>query len=360
MFNSKDIFNRMESNRIWVLIGKKKNGEASVSELHELEELLAANTGSGYLEEEVDKLWEAPMKAVEPLEPGANVWPAIISSINRRQWVLRLTPATARWLTVAAMVVLLAGAGVWAFLLGGQRALQGGVLTEISTKMASRSSMLLPDGTQVFINGNSRIIYNAQDFGKQNREVKLIGEAFFDVAKDARHPFIIHAGVVNIRVLGTAFNVKAYPKQKQVETSLLSGIVEITTVKDPERKIVLKPDEKIIIPLDDPETPVLETEGTTPATYSILQLKKNGHQVLPETAWMNKTLEFDNETFEELAARLESWYSVTIRFTGDKIGLKRFTGLIENENLQQTLDAMKLSYPFTYTIKDDEVTINSK
>ena len=155
---------------------------------------------------------------------------------------------------------------------------------------------------------------------------------FFDVTKNPKVPFVIHAGVANITVKGTAFNVKAYPGQKNIETTLLRGLIEITTAQNPNKKIYVKPNEKIIIPANI--TSEKNQIADTAKTFTITQVKNNNtDKILPETAWMKDKLEFNNETFETLTPEMESWFNVNIQFVNDEIKAKRFSGLIEKETL---------------------------
>ena len=230
---------------------------------------------------------------------------------------------------------------------------------KIATAPASRSKIKLPDGTQVWLNSNSQLLYDSGNFSKQKREVVLSGEAFFDVVKNEKIPFVIHAGNVNITVKGTAFNVKAYPSQKNIETTLIRGLIEITTKQEPDRKIIVKPNEKIIIPgVIETGKSIYKQDNTF--LYTISRLKKDEHNTVAETVWMNSKLEFNNESFEELLPKLESWFSVEIHLNDIALKQKRFSGLIEKETLIQTLQALQLSCPFTYTINGTDVWINKK
>ena len=94
--------------------------------------------------------------------------------------------------------------------------------------------------------------------------------------------------------------------------------------------------------------------------YTIKQIEKDKDNNLAETTWMNKKLEFDNETFEEIIPKMESWFSVTIHIAHSTLLSKRFTATIENENLEETLNAMQLSYPFTYVKKGSDIWISKK
>jgi len=192
-------------------------------------------------------------------------------------------------------------------------------------------------------------------FGSTTREVYLSGEAFFDVAKNDKAPFIIHTGSIDITVLGTAFNVKAYPGEKNVETALVRGLIAITTHNDPDRKIILKPNEKITIPND---TAVALTPTIAPAVYAITALNTGKAGIVPETVWMQRKLEFDDEPFAELAPKMEAWFDIKIRFGNETIKNKHFSGVIEKETLEETLKDMRLSTPFSYTLKGNDLLIN--
>jgi ferric-dicitrate binding protein FerR (iron transport regulator) len=345
----------MDSERIWVLLARKKAGEASPQELAELESL-QGNTA--YSNEVIDKIWDSPMHSFPEMKANPDLWDRLKKRIDHPP-VIRLSPKIG-W--AAAACVLSIGIS-WLVLmhrsdLKTEQPLTASLNT-VTTKPSSKVKQELPDGTQVWLNGNSQLTYSTVDFGKTKREVVLVGEAFFDVVKNEKVPFIIHAINVNITVKGTAFNVKAYPSQKNVETSLIRGLIEITTKQDPERKIILKPNEKIIIPEVGNEKTVSDIDSSQ-SLYSIARLQKDKNQVIAETAWMQSRLEFDNESFEHIAPKMDSWFSVSIHFNDSAIASRRFSAVIEKESLQQTLEALKLSYPFNYQIKGSEIWISKK
>lgn len=102
---------------------------------------------------------------------------------------------------------------------------------ESITMHTERRQLELPDGTRVWLSPNSKLKYPDQ-FRESNRVVSLVGEAFFEVAHDAKHPFIIHSGQVNTRVLGTSFNISAYPQQAEISVTLLTGKVAVALQKE--------------------------------------------------------------------------------------------------------------------------------
>lgn len=215
----------------------------------------------------------------------------------------------------------------------------------------------LPDGTKVTLNAGSTIDISAQ-FNSEAREIVLTGEAFFEVAHDDQKPFIIHTHLMDIRVLGTTFNVKAYPDDKITETSLLEGSIEVTMKANSKEKIILKPKEKLIVPapsavaaaksIPEPEQPFVVTQ----ITYN------KADSSLAEVSWTEDRLAFNDQTFEELARTLERWYNLNIRFEDEAVRDFRFTAIFERKNVAQVLKALQLSRQFKYTINGDEIIIS--
>ena len=152
--------------------------------------------------------------------------------------------------------------------------------------------------------------------------------------------------------------MKAYPNEKTIETSLVRGLIEITTKQDPDRKILLKPNEKIIIPVGE-----MQKEGKLnpdAAIYTITPLRNDPSKKLAETVWLQTRFEFDNEPMDELAPKMEHWFNIKIHFLDNEIKTKRFSGVVEKETLKQTMEAMQLSFHFNYKIKENELWIGVK
>ena len=170
-------------------------------------------------------------------------WSNISDKINPPKKVFSLSTAT-RWIAAAVILIFISTSIFIYYKTVSKNAASPAInnISEVITKPALKRNFYLPDGTHVWLNGNSKIAYTNNDFGAAKREVVLTGEAFFDVVKNAAVPFVIHAGVVNITVKGTAFNVKAYPGEKNIETTLIRGLIEITTKQEPNKKIYGKPE----------------------------------------------------------------------------------------------------------------------
>lgn len=235
----------------------------------------------------------------------------------------------------------------------------------IATKYGSKTSVTLPDGTKVWINAGSKLTYD-NDFGNTLREVNLIGEAFFDVTHNAEKPFIIHTSKMDIRVLGTEFNVRCYPDEKKIETSLLRGSIEVTLKNKPDEKIYLKPNEKLILINDDiveaPKLPVhQEQEPAKPKLFEEVSIKHLTYQpidsLVVETCWVENRLAFMGETFEDVAKKMEKWYGVNITITDEKLKQTHLTGSFEGETIDQALKALQITTTFNYTKNQNTIII---
>lgn len=222
------------------------------------------------------------------------------------------------WKRIAAVaaVIVLAGATFWWMnkSTGSQQP-----QAELKTTQASHHKvMLLPDGTKVTVNLNSKLQYPTV-FKTDIREVYLSGEAYFEVAHDAARPFIVHTGSYSTKVLGTVFNVNAYPGSEQVTVTVTSGKVQ---VYEADKSLgILTAQEQLVI---------------NKKTGTAEQAKANAAQV---SEWKDEDLVFDNITFEEAAALISARYGVQLQFANDAIRLCRFTSTFFSSNgLEQVMD----------------------
>jgi ferric-dicitrate binding protein FerR (iron transport regulator) len=230
----------------------------------------------------------------------------------------------------------------------------------VSTKPASKSQIQLPDGSTVWLNASSDLTYG-ENFGKQLREVNLSGEAFFDVVKDPDHPFIIHTSVVDVKVLGTAFNVRSYPNDENTETSVIRGKVEVTVKNQENTKYYLTPDQKVVVPnhVSVAGTVVPRRDEATPLLSIQPLTRYHVDSSIIETSWVENKLIFQgNETFREVALKMERWYNVRIHFVDPEVAEYRMYGSFTNETVKQALDALKIGFNFNYEMNKDDITIS--
>ncbi len=233
------------------------------------------------------------------------------------------------------------------------------------TPSRTKSKIVLSDGTVVTLNSETALKYPAT-FTGDTREVYLNGEAFFEVTKDHKHPFIVHTKKMSVRVLGTAFNVKSYANDASSETTLIRGAIEVTLADRPSDKIILKPSEKLILKNNniaeersnhkDLAAVKPEIESTKYALTNLTHFKSNDSTIV-ETSWVGNRLVFKDENFIELANQMERWYGVKIKFKNDELKEYHFTGIFERESVLQALSALQMIEPFHYKIKNESVYI---
>ncbi|MCF3108185.1 FecR domain-containing protein [Niabella sp. CC-SYL272] len=351
----------MTANRLIELLARKKSGELSLPELKELRTLLAQHPEDALLASLVDDLFRQRLD----YENGYAVpeVDALLQRLHRKQAVQEALPERSsklfrlnRMAVAAACLLLVAGTGLYLFYASGNRSLKQNV---VATKKGSKSYILLPDGTQVWLNAESRVAYK-DDYGKKNREISLTGEAYFDVIKDKERPFIIHTETIDVKVLGTTFNVRAYKNDGHTETTLIRGSVEISMRKDPARKFLLKPFEKISID----NSGALQNKGTADKEAGFLYALKKIKPVADssgaaETQWVQNRLVFDKQRLDDIARELSRWFDVEIFITDNKLRNTEYSGAVEEAaSLGQVLESLKLTGAFHYTIHNKTVTIS--
>ena len=369
----------MTEEKAWQLLILKLSGEATPEQLAELEKALEQHPEFNLRPELLESVWKSRQKREKP---------DIDSSFNRHLQRLsnhlsdealkydddepvqepalqpRRTTLYKRLAMISAVAACFILAAVMLFNSSGNRQEPPPAAAQnlVSTKNGSKSKLQLPDGTQVWLNSGSRISYG-NDFTGATRQVTLKGEAFFDVVKDAARPFIIHTDAIDIKVLGTAFNVRSYPDEKVTETALIRGSVEITLHTSPDKKIVLKPSEKLIVKNDSATViaGTITSQGSRPTPILSLTQVHYVDRVHDsssmETLWTKNKLVFDGETLEQVARKLERWYGVRVIIQSDMLKNTEYNGVFEDENLSEVLYALQLTGNFNYTIKKQEVII---
>jgi transmembrane sensor len=232
------------------------------------------------------------------------------------------------------------------------------------TPSRAKSKIVLSDGSVITLNSETVLKYPPV-FKGNTREVYLNGEAFFDVTKDHARPFIVHAGKMSIKVLGTAFNIKSYENDPASETTLIRGAIEVTLTDRPSDRIILKPNEKLVLkstpikaqPLKKRSPKInYDSVNTSYALTTLTYLRSNDTTVV-ETSWVNNKLVFKDEEFKNLANKLERWYGIKVKFKNSDVKDYRFTGVFEKESVSQAFNALQMIEPFTYKQKNETVYI---
>jgi len=365
----------MTEERLWELLSLQLSGEATANELEELEKLMQKFPGAAMQAEITGNIWRSRQE--ETTNKGAAFDRHLQRLSNHLSVpVLQFDEdgrsgnepnmrffSKHKWLLISGV----AASVLIAFLLlvksGNKKAIAGRQLANtVSTKPASKSRVELPDGTQVWLNADSKITYD-QNFMGNFREVQLSGEAYFEVTHDKTRPFIIHTHAMDVKVLGTVFNVRSYPDERTAETSLIQGSVEITLRSSPDKKIILRPNEKLIvnntlasIQNSDSVHAYSTVEEEPVMTLSKVRYAKQDTGSI-ETMWVKNKLAFENETFERMSAELEHWYNVTVELKNEKLKSLHFTGVFENKPLNEVMEALCYSRHLQYEVKEGKVVI---
>lgn len=363
---------------IWTLMARKLSGEATIQELEELQQLLIQNPRENYSLEVMQDIWDN--KGTHDPQYAEHKYKELVLRIQRlgiddstfsgeedhsiinKEGFTKHRQGLKPYLFGALGIIIILFAGLLFYFQKKDQHIVKEIQAnnEISTRYGSKSNMVLPDGTKVYLNSGSKLTYD-KNYGTDIREVNLTGEGYFDVVKNPKKPFIIHTSSINIRVLGTAFNVRCYPDEKNTETSLVRGSLEVT-VKGGQQKIILKPNEKLIVSNSKKEKEnasvnkkdaVVENNIIELSHVSLLDIDSS----IIETSWVNNRLVFRSETFEQIATKMERWFGVSIQFANEKLKDLKFTGVFEKETIDQALKALQLTTFFSYTINKDSIVI---
>jgi len=235
---------------------------------------------------------------------------------------------------------------------------------DIVVPNGSRSHLTLADGTKVWLNAGSRFRYDT-DFGQKSREVYLEGEGYFDVARDTTKIFVVKTDKLDIKALGTSFNVKAYPGEENIETVLVSGKVCIgDVVLAPNEKLIYtKKNKNVVIEKKTSETqqPVVATTNEDRKTPPPVQpsVKIREIQVDPAiyTSWKDDLWRVESETLGTFAVKLERRYDVKIRFASRSVQALSINATIRDESLEQVLRFLQLTVPIDFSIDGKSVVL---
>jgi transmembrane sensor len=201
------------------------------------------------------------------------------------------------------------------------------VSSTIYAPLGARVSFSLPDGSSGMLNSGSHLSYSIPF--SSNRNVTLEGEAWFNISHDESHPFEISTGSSTVKVLGTSFNMSAYPEENYVEVVLQQGEVEFSDNKGDEKVIIL-PSERLIF-----QNGNISKSMADPAKYN---------------AWTTGKLVFRGDLMEEVARRIERWYNVKVELANKELNKYSFRATFEDDKLEDVLRFLSMTSPIRYQI----------
>ncbi|WP_223551925.1 FecR family protein [Aestuariivivens sp. NBU2969] len=212
-------------------------------------------------------------------------------------------------------------------------------LVLVTTQKAEKKEIILEDSTRIILNSNSALSY-PKHFKGNTREVVIKGEAFFDVTKDEHKPFIVTTNEgLKIKVLGTSFNVKSYPEDKKMETTLVSGKVKV---------------------IEERKNTIVELSPSQKATYIKHEDKMIVEQVntVNYTSWKEGRLIYNDTPMREVIKDLERMYDIKFDITSSKILDYKYKGEFDNLEIKQILELFEISSPITYSIQNNIIRLN--
>ncbi|WP_316830903.1 FecR family protein [Pedobacter aquatilis] len=264
------------------------------------------------------------------------------------------------WLKVAAAVLIIVTIG-FLYRTYNQEKKPGMVVVAkvFKTKSGERKKITLPDGSVVLLNAKSTLSIG-KEFNETCREVILQGEGYFDVVHDKNKPFKVHTEDFNINVLGTSFNVKAYPDELSSEATLIRGLITMEAINGNGGTITLKPSQKVTF---YKTVEVKETKKTLKPAATHPEIIINHYTLIKdstivETAWTQNRIEIYDQDFDEIQGVLEKWFNVEIKFANPEIEKYRFTATFSHESIEQVLSALQKVENFKYEIKGNQVIIS--
>jgi transmembrane sensor len=217
------------------------------------------------------------------------------------------------------------------------------VYNELKIPFGKTFKVVLSDGTKVHLNSGSSLNFPVKFIKGNKRMVSLTGEAYFEVNKDKAHPFIVHSNGLDVRVLGTKFNVTSYPEDKIINTVLVEGSVQVYNRNDPKHKSIIVPGEKASFNLGNKNISISKVD------------------VDLYTAWTNGQLIFKGVRFKDMILKLERAYNVSITSNNKALNDEVFSANfnIDADNVEHVLYYISRSHPFTFTRTENQIIINN-
>ena len=257
-----------------------------------------------------------------------------IQKSNRRIFLYKLVAIFA--LPIALVIS-------WYIIQNPQNNVQENQICEITSPKGNVSKCVLPDGTEVWINTGSTITYNTNNFNQEIREVKLDGEAYFQVSGNKQKPFSVATKFGNINVTGTEFNVKSYSDSYRLETVLAEGSIELQINSNISQVVKIEPGERAVYK----------------SRKNILNITKVDAEMF--SSWRNGEIIFKDATLNDLIQELERIYDIQFLLDNEKIGEFRFRGMFSyNTNLIDALEKIKKTAQLDYYIENKEVRLTKK
>lgn len=331
----------MTDDELKTLISSYISGNCTPEEARRLLAILSRDKQADRLYRELSAAWAVAAAPVFADRENENIEeihqqmaPKEPSGTHRRRW----------WIAAAAAVLLLLAGGnvYWWDRMDTLTAQYANVETPyiIKAPADSHTEITLPDGTKVTLNAGSEISY-LRNFGAEDRMVTLSGEALFDVAKNREKPFSVHIDELDVKVVGTKFNISGYEDDADVMVSLLRGRVDLH--------------------LDDGTTLELHPNEQACFNKKTGRLRKYDFDAQSSSAWADGSMHFDNALFPAIAHQLEHRFGIRINVTSARLRQQRFSGSFsKRQSLSDILHEINIEEQYRWQSANGVVTISDK
>jgi transmembrane sensor len=311
------------------------NGQADDNDKVWVESLFLNGENNLYLRHSLEKDWDLMLRDSSHSGDNLNHLLDRVHHIIRKNEIMKRQKPLQKFIRIymkAAAILLLplliAGGLVYSYLgYHGKTTTDRQVISTIYAPLGARVSFNLPDGTTGMLNSGSRLSYSLPF--NNNREVSLEGEAWFEVSRDETHPFEISTGNSTVKVLGTSFDISAYPAENYVEVVLQQGKVEFLDNKS-YKKVTLLPSERLVF-----QDGNISKSVTDPAKYN---------------AWTEGKLVFRGDHMSEVGRRIERWYNVKVELADKELEKYSFRATFEDDKLKEVLRLLAMTSPIRYQI----------
>jgi transmembrane sensor len=363
-------YKEIPNNSFWELATKVACGESTQEEFLAFNAILEGNKNVekkyAIVKEIIDQSAEIPHIEAENLEKD---WVYIENYINKSKIKSKKGNYTLslNWMKYAASIILLIGLGFYMSLMYTKRKHDNKPMYyTIKAPMGSRSDVLLADSTIIVLNAGS-LIRIASDYNINNRNIYLEGEAYFNVKK-SDIPLILTTNDIKVNVLGTVFNVKSYPTENTVETTLLSGSLIVESIGNTQKRTIkLSPNQKIVLNKTSQNLTlysVSENGSVKNVSEGLVKYEDiskitldSDRQIKQSVSWKDGIFVMNGENLGELAEIIERRFDIEIEFTNDSIKNYRISGIIKEVSLEQLLNGLKAVAPINYSIEHKKVLI---
>ena len=317
----------MEKKDIEHIIARYLSGEAAGEEMMTLMEWLSADEDNKTEFRKIRSYWNAEVSMHNPEFPDFENLRYKIeqSEVQKNRNVLWLRPALVAAISIIAVIIIshlvlkMDNDEVFTYITG-----------------SSISNFVLPDGTEITLNKDSKLSYTAS-YGRNDRAVSLEGEAYFDVLHDEKRKFVVNTGDTKITVLGTIFSVKNKKGDNILKTSLIEGSVKFETS---DQTVMLSPNKQILYNTRDNE----------------ITVEKFDPEI--EVAWKDNLIKYKSVTFAEFISLLENRYDVKIILPSEELKISKLTGAIDaRHGIGQILDIIKKNIHFEWREEGDDYVI---